>query len=94
MPADPGSAQPVRVLLSVPKHHLHHAADRNLIRRRMKEAYRLNKQILYIPLVEKQQQLLVCLTYNTREIHSYDQIRDKIIVILHRLLIENEKVTS
>ncbi|MBA4852585.1 ribonuclease P protein component [Emticicia sp. BO119] len=35
-----------QVLFSVPKRQFKHAADRNLIRRRMKEAYRLNKELL------------------------------------------------
>lgn len=93
MPVGPEMAQPVKVLLSVPKHHLRDAVDRNLIRRRMREAFRRNKEILYTPLTENQQQMLVCFTYNSKEIVQYDQIRDKIIVILHRLLKENEKVT-
>ena len=35
-----------QVLFSVPKRQFKHAVDRNLIRRRNKEAYRLHKQLL------------------------------------------------
>lgn len=36
----------VKVLTSVGKRHFKHAADRNRAKRQMREAYRLNKQIL------------------------------------------------
>ncbi len=59
----------------------------------MREAYRRNKQMLYEELKSNNEQLLVCLTYTSPEILSFDQITDKIIVLLHRLMKESEKVT-
>ena len=41
-----GSGPRVTVLLSVAKRHLRHAVDRNLVKRRLREAYRLRKHIL------------------------------------------------
>lgn len=37
---------PIQVLVSVPKKRLHHAVDRNRSKRQVREAYRLNKQLL------------------------------------------------
>ena len=37
---------PVRILVSIPKHRLHHAVDRNRMKRLVRESYRLNKSIL------------------------------------------------
>lgn len=35
-----------QLLISVPKRHLKHAVDRNRVKRQLREAYRLNRQLL------------------------------------------------
>ena len=80
--------------MSVPKYNFHKAVDRNLVRRRMREAYRLNKQLLYDNLAGTSIQLYFSITYTSKEIVPYDQIETKIILLLQRLIEENEKVTG
>lgn len=41
-----GDEPSAQVLISVPKRHLRHAVDRNGVKRQIREAYRLNKQVL------------------------------------------------
>ena len=43
----PTGEAPVQILVSVPKKHFKHAVDRNRVKRQVREAYRLNKAILY-----------------------------------------------
>lgn len=38
---------PVGLLVSVPKRHFKHAVDRNRVKRQLREAYRLQKQMLH-----------------------------------------------
>ena len=42
----PEGEPPVVVLTSVSKRHFRHAVDRNRVKRQLREAYRLNKQLL------------------------------------------------
>jgi hypothetical protein len=60
----------------------------------MKEAYRLNKQLIYDKLAGSGKQILVSITYTAKEIVTYDLIEAKIILLLQRLNEENEKVTG
>ena len=85
---------PVQVLMSVPKYNFRKAVQRNLVRRRMKEAYRLNRQCLYDSLSGTGRQIVVGITYTAKEIVPYELIEAKIILLLQRLMEENEKVTG
>jgi ribonuclease P protein component len=85
---------PVQVLISVPKSNFRKAVHRNLIRRRIKEAYRMNKHLIYNSLSSKGWQMALCITYTAKEIEPFDLIQVKIILLLQRLTIENEKVTG
>jgi len=72
------------VLFSVPKKHLKHAVDRNLVRRRMKEAYRLNKSII-IAGTESQISLSLTLIYIAESVLSYNDIESKLKQVFIRL---------
>jgi ribonuclease P protein component len=83
---------PAQLLISVPKHNHKKAVDRNKIKRRIREAYRLNKGILLEPLSERQQQIAFCITYTSKEILPSLLIAEKIILLLQRLWKEHAQV--
>jgi ribonuclease P protein component len=74
-----------QVSISVQKRHFKKAVDRNLLKRRIREAYRKNKHELYFKLGEEKLQIVFMIIYGSRDILSYEEIEDKIIVILSRL---------
>jgi ribonuclease P protein component len=87
IPAPENSAGSIQAAFVAPKRNFKKAVQRNVIRRRMKEAYRLNKHIL--PVVCKPNSLLifVCL-YTAKRESTYAEIESKIIVTLQRLVKE------
>lgn len=66
---------PCQVVFSVPKKSFKKAVHRNLLKRRMKEAYRLQKSSLYQKLVENSKYLHLMFVYNTKEISDFEQIK-------------------
>jgi len=85
---------PVQLLISVPKYNYRKSVDRNLIRRRIREAYRMNKQVIYDSLQGSGRKMVLCITYTAKEIVPFGLIQEKIILLLQRLNEENEKVTG
>jgi len=69
-----------QVMFSVSKRNFKKATDRNLIKRRMREAYRLNKAA--IPGTTK---LQIAYIYTAKEILTFELIRDKILLSFKRL---------
>lgn len=84
--ADMGLADtlpPVSILVSVPKKRFHHATDRNRMKRLIREAYRLNKHILWEALEEKDYRLavaFVCITDTLPTFHTVNKSMKKALV--------------
>lgn len=64
---------PAKILFSVPKKRFKRAVKRNLIRRKMREAWRLHKHLLY-PNVPEGKQLLIALIYLDKEVLPYQSV--------------------
>jgi ribonuclease P protein component len=71
----------VRIVISVPKKIHRKAVRRNLIRRRIREAYRLNKQILY-EIAGSEITLNIMFIYISSNIANYAEIEKKFIKTL------------
>lgn len=85
---------PAQFGISVSKKRFKKAVDRNLLKRRSKEAYRLNKHILYTELTKQNRQLAFMFIYVSKEILPIEVIESKIILILRRLSKIDEEVTK
>ena len=74
---------PGQVLFGVPKKRYKQAVDRNLLKRRMREAYRLNKQQrLYSILQEADKKIVFSIGYIGKEINTYELIEKKMLKLL------------
>ena len=78
---------PVQIVINVSKKRYKHAVDRNLIKRRTKEAYRKQKQeLLYSHLNTPQTVLLLSVQYVGKEIYSYALFEKKVNGMLKKLI--------
>lgn len=85
---------PCRVLIGVINRSQKKAVERNLLKRRMREAYRHNKHILYDYLSQVHSKYIISLIYTGKVILPYHSLEKIIILILHRLIQEDEKNTG
>jgi ribonuclease P protein component len=77
-----------QLLIAVPKKKLRRAVDRNLVKRRVREAYRLNKYILLDKLEENK--IAFSLVYVGGKPLDFHFLEDKIKLILETLSINKE----
>ena len=75
-----------QILISVSKRRYKRAVDRNLIKRRLREAYRLQKQQhLYELLISTDKKIVLSLGYIGKQIESFDFIEKKMLKLLKQL---------
>lgn len=75
----------IKSIIVVPKKKIRLAVSRNIVKRRLKEAYRKNKINLEDNLKISNKQLNIAIIYQNEEILSYKVIETKIKLILERL---------
>ena len=68
-----------RVLISVPKGKIKNSVKRNLLKRRIREAYRINKNSL------SDLGYSIAIIYSTKEILLFKKINDSLIKVLNKI---------
>lgn len=72
----------IEVMFSVPKKFHKRANKRNLLKRRTREAYRLNREELCERISQAGVEVNLAFIYSTKEVHSYKTIENAVQKIL------------
>ena len=76
---------PVQLLVSVSKRHFKHAVDRNRVKRQIREAYRLNKQLL-CDVVPETDQVLMALVWLADEHYPAQEVEKRVVKLMQRMV--------
>ena len=76
----------VSMIVCIPKKKIKLAVDRNYIKRRVNESYRLRKYELINLFSDKDQKLLLAFIYLDKEISSFEKIDHAMSKVIHTLL--------
>jgi ribonuclease P protein component len=85
---------PARVAFSISKKSFRKATERNLIRRRMREAYRKNKKNLYEALTSSGTGIAFMIIYRGKSIPDYHSVEQSMIEMIVKLSAEVSKRNS
>lgn len=76
---------PAKAAFSVPKKNIKTAVKRNLIRRRIKEAYRLNKSPLLKQLTTQEKSLICMFIFVGKEVSTYQEIEQAVKYVINKM---------
>ena len=76
---------PIQILISVPKKRFKHAVDRNRIKRLIREAYRLNKQLLLDAPSMQGKSLDLAFIWISDELSDFCTIESRVKNLLQRI---------
>ena len=86
LPASLPDGVTVQIVFAVAKKRYRRAVDRNLIKRRTRETYRLHKQeLLYKTLQEHNKQIALSINYIGKEINDFSLMDKKMVKLLVQL---------
>ena len=93
---DDSESAPPRFFINIPKRNFKRAVKRVYLRRRIREAYRLNKQILTEPLSRQSRTAHLAFLYLDKNLNDFHFIEKKVVEILERLArkIESQQTPS
>lgn len=78
--------QPVQAAFTVSKRNFKRAVKRNLLKRRIREAYRLNKPAFYQEIAAKELQLAIMFVYIGKDIAEFPVIEKGMVSAFKKLL--------
>jgi len=76
---------PARILISVPKRYFKKAVMRNLLRRRIREAYRKNKVPLTEYLIKNEKHMDLAIIWSSPDPADYGQIEESVKELIRKL---------